>query len=254
LPNCNIGTVAVDFGTATRTMNGGVIKVEEMGSGVFTLTALDPNTNKGFTVTGATDEEDAVSTSLSSHGIGTFYANAAMTIPEGITAYVATSLPEMEGTEGTITLTALTEGIIPAKTGCVIRGAEGAYTFTKAATAGTLISENLLRGYAGTAAYEEVAVPEDGSVNYVLTTENGAVGFYRKTAGFKVYNHKAYLNVPSAAQRLSIRFDNGDGTTDIVTIPAAMPNKGTIIYDLQGRRVTTPSKGVYIINGQKRLF
>ncbi|MBQ2123501.1 MAG: family 20 glycosylhydrolase [Bacteroidaceae bacterium] len=254
LPNCNIGTVAVDFGTATRTMNGGVIKVEEMGSGVFTLTALDPNTHKGFTVTGATDEEDAVSTTLSSYGIGTFYANAAMTIPEGITAYVATSLPEMEGTEGTITLTALTEGIIPAKTGCVIRGAEGAYTFTKAATAGTLFSENLLRGYAGTAAYEEVAVPEDGSVNYVLTTENGAVGFYRKAAGFKVYNHKAYLNVPSAAQRLSIRFNNGDGTTDIVKIPAAMPNKETIVYDLQGRRVTTPSKGVYIINGQKRLF
>ena len=254
LPNCNIGTVAVDFGTATRTMNGGVIKVEEIGSGVFTLTALDPNTHKGFTVTGATDEEDAVSTSLSSYGIGTFYANAAMTIPTGITAYVATSLPEMEGTEGTITLTALTEDIIPAKTGCVIRGAEGAYTFTKAATASTLISENLLRGYAGTAAYEEVAVPEDGSVNYVLTTENGAVGFYRKAAGFKVYNHKAYLNVPSAAQCLSIRFDNGDGTTDIVKIPATTPNKETIVYDLQGRRVTTPSKGVYIINGQKRLF
>ena len=254
LPNCNIGTVAVDFGTATRTMNGGVIKVEEIGSGVFTLTALDPNTHKGFTVTDATDEEDAVSTTLSSYGIGTFYANATMTIPTGITAYVATSLPEMEGTEGTITLTALTEGNIPAKTGCVIRGAEGGYTFTKTATAGTLISENLLRGYAGTAAYEEVADPEDGSVNYVLTTENGAVGFYRKTAGFKVYNHKAYLNVPSAAQCLSIRFDNGDGTTDIVKIPAAIPNKGTIIYDLQGRRVTTPSKGVYIINGQKQLF
>ena len=254
LPNCNIGTVAVDFGTATRTMNGGVIKVEEMGSGVFTLTALDPNTDKGFTVTGATDEEDAVSTTLSSYGIGTFYANAPMTIPEDITAYVATSQPEMEGTEGTITLTALTEGIIPAKTGCVIRGAEGAYTFTKAATAGTLFSGNLLRGYAGTAAYEEVANPEDGSVNYVLTTENDAVGFYRKAAGFKVYNHKAYLNVPSTAQRLSIRFDNGDGTTDIVKIPATTPNKDTIIYDLQGRRVTTPSKGVYIINGQKRLF
>ena len=250
LPNCNIGTVAVDFGTATRTMNGGVIKVEEIGSGVFTLTALDPNTHKGFTVTGATDEEDAVSTTLSSYGIGTFYANAAMTIPEGITAYVATSLPEMEGTEGTITLTALTEGIIPAKTGCVIRGAEGAYTFTKAATAGSVITDNLLRGYAGTEAYAEVALPTDGSTNYVLTVMDGVAGFYRKVAGFKVYNNKAYLNVPTNAKALRMRFVDADGTTEIhdVMIEQSADN---CIYDLTGRRVRYAGKGVYIVNGKK---
>lgn len=250
LPNCNIGTVAVDFGTATRTMNGGVIKVEEIGSGVFTLTALDPNTHKGFTVTGATDEEDAVSTTLSSYGIGTFYANAAMTIPEGITAYVATSLPEMEGTEGTITLTALTEGIIPAKTGCVIRGAEGAYTFTKAATAGSVITDNLLRGYAGTEAYAEVALPTDGSTNYVLTVMDGVAGFYRKAAGFKVYNNKAYLNVPTNVKALRMRFVDADGTTEIhdVMIEQSADN---CIYDLTGRRVRYAGKGVYIVNGKK---
>ena len=250
LPNCNIGTVAVDFGTATRTMNGGVIKVEEIGSGVVTLTALDPNTHKGFTVTGATDEEDAVSTTLSSYGIGTFYANAAMTIPEGITAYVATSLPEMEGTEGTITLTALTEGIIPAKTGCVIRGAEGAYTFTKAATAGSVITDNLLRGYAGTEAYAEVALPTDGSTNYVLTVMDGVAGFYRKAAGFKVYNNKAYLNVPTNVKALRMRFVEADGTTEIhdVMIEQSADN---CIYDLTGRRVRYAGKGVYIVNGKK---
>ena len=254
LPNINIGAVEVDFGTAVRTMNGGVIKVEEIDGGAFTLTSIVPSTNKGFTITGATDEEDAVSTTISNFEIGTFYANSEMTIPEGITAYVATSLPEMEGTEGTITLTALTDGIIPAKTGTVIRGVEGQYTFTKATATGTDITGNLMRGYAGTEAYADVPHPEDGSVNYVLTTQNGEVGFYRKDAAFKVYNHKAYLNVPSAAQRLSIRFNNGDGTTDIVKIPSTIPNKETIVYDLQGRRVAAPTKGVYIINGQKRLF
>lgn len=58
LPNINIGQVEVDFTTATRTMNGGIIKVEEIGGAAFTLTALDPNTDKGFTMTGKVEEPE----------------------------------------------------------------------------------------------------------------------------------------------------------------------------------------------------
>lgn len=58
LPNINIGQVKVDFTTATRTMNGGIIKVEEIGGTAYTLTALDPNTDKGFTMTGKVEEPE----------------------------------------------------------------------------------------------------------------------------------------------------------------------------------------------------
>ena len=58
LPNINIGLVEVDFTTATRKMNGGIIKVEEIGGAAYTLTALDPNTDKGFTMTGKVDESE----------------------------------------------------------------------------------------------------------------------------------------------------------------------------------------------------
>lgn len=55
LPDVTIGQVAVDFSTAQRLMNGGIIKIEEVGGAAFTLTSLDPMDNKAFTVTGGTN-------------------------------------------------------------------------------------------------------------------------------------------------------------------------------------------------------
>ena len=52
LPDVNIGQVDVDFTTAVRKMNGGVIKVEEIGGAAYTLTVLDPNSDQGFTIQG----------------------------------------------------------------------------------------------------------------------------------------------------------------------------------------------------------
>jgi len=55
LPNFNIGKVEVDFSTAQRSMNGGIIKIEEIGGVAFTLTSLDPMDNQAFTITGGTN-------------------------------------------------------------------------------------------------------------------------------------------------------------------------------------------------------
>ena len=250
LPNVNIGQVDVDFTTAVRQKAGGIIKVEEIGGAAYTLTALDPNTDKGFTVTGGVDESDVIITTLGEYEIGTFYANEAVTIPEGVTAYVATTAPVMEGDEGTIIMTKIEDGIIPAETGVVIRGAQGSYAFTVTGSEGTPVQDNLLQGYAGDAEYVYVPLPTDGSTNYVLTVMDDAVGFYRKEANFKVYNHKAYLNVPATqgVRSLAIRFD-GDGSTGIA--PSTLNPQPSAIYDLQGRGVIAPTKGVYIVNGKK---
>lgn len=69
-PNVNVGQVDVDFSTATRKMNGGIIKVEEIGGTAFTLTSLEPTDNKSFIVTGATNEEEGKeTTAIKSTGI-----------------------------------------------------------------------------------------------------------------------------------------------------------------------------------------
>ena len=260
LPKVNVGKLDVDFTTATRQMNGGIIKVEEIGGSAFTLTTLDPNSNSSFTVTGGFDEKDVAICNIGTYEMGTFYANAPMTIPAGMTAYVATNAPAMNGDEGTITMTSITDGIIPAQTGAVVCGKQGQHLLTKATAEGSAITGNMLHGYAGTDEYQEVEVP-GGFTTYVLAVENDRIGFYRKDGGFKIYNNKAYLCVPANmgnARSLYLNFD--DEATGIVETehegqrPEGMKSKrGTEIYDLSGRRVEKVQKGVYIVNGKKVL-
>ena len=250
MPNVNVGTVGVDFTTAVRQKAGGIIKVEEIGGAAYTLTTLDPSNNNSFTITGGADEPKAIEATISKYEIATFYANEAMTIPEGVKAYVATNEPDVEN--DIITMTQIEDGIIPAKTGVVIRGAEGTYTFTQTNENGTTDTEsNLLVGYAGTDEYTHVALPTDGSTVYVLTTMDEVAAFYRKEADFKLYNHKAYLQVDGAqnVRSLAIRFSDDDTTGIEPSTLNTQPS--TVIYDLQGRRVLDPTKGIYIVDGKK---
>ena len=196
---------------------------------------------------------------ISSHKIGTFYANDAVEIPEGVTAYVATQEPELEqeegaaeATTGVITLTAIQDGIIPAKTGTIICGEEGTYMFTSTTDTGTAVDSNLLKGYDGQELYENVSL-EEGANYYVLSVKNDIAGFYKKSAAFKVYDNKAYLKVPkikASTLRISFGNDGPTGVTDII-LNGTMPQA---VFDLQGRRVKNPQKGVYIVGGKKVVF
>ena len=73
---------------------------------------------------------------------------------------------------------------------------------------------------------------------------------------------RVYLKIDSrvageeAAAAISMRVvgdESGEGTTSIENSKADVDNHAAI-YDLQGRRVENPTKGVYIVNGVKRVF
>lgn len=55
LPDVNVGYIDVDFITATRSMRGGIIKIEEIGGVAYTLTTLTPEYGGGFVVTGGVE-------------------------------------------------------------------------------------------------------------------------------------------------------------------------------------------------------
>ena len=55
LPDINVGNIDVDFKTATRSMRGGIIRVEEIGGVAYTLTTLSPENGGGFNITGGGD-------------------------------------------------------------------------------------------------------------------------------------------------------------------------------------------------------
>ena len=218
------------------------------GSSVYVFDGVDNN------------PQISISTVVSEQGIATFYANEAVNIPNNVEAYVAIKKPvltgEGEDAEGTISLQKIENGIIPAKTGVVLLAEEGTYTFTGAEDDGTPVEGNMLKGYAGGAQYENVAIPADGATNYVLTVENDIAGFYKKDSGFKVYNHKAYLQVPAELQevrKLNILFGDADNATGISNLLDMSHGSSTHVFDLQGRQVKSATHGVYIVNGKKLI-
>jgi len=64
---------------------------------------------------------------------------------------------------------------------------------------------------------------------------------------------RAYLQVPASLARssFSISFDGG-ATTVIKSVDASLQHGQ--VYDLQGRRVARPAKGLYIVDGKKVMF
>ena len=177
---------------------------------------------------------------IGNSGYSTLYSTTALSIPEGVTAY--TGALNGTGDEMTLALNSL-NGTIPAETAVILKGAAGKYAF-KVTSNIELTTENDLRGTAVDIATSSVT---DGVV-YTLQKPAGYddVVFMQYT-GTTLAANKAYLVLSEAAQSISIRFE---GTTDIEH--AEIRNQHSeIIYDLQGRRVLNPTKGIYIVNGKK---
>ena len=91
----------------------------------------------------------------------------------------------------------------------------------------------------------------DGTkTNYILKD-----GAFHPTSGGTVKANKAYLQIPTAAARegvLTIGFE--DETTEIKTTNYTNYTNDGAVYDLQGRKITQPTKGLYIMNGKKYII
>ena len=75
---------------------------------------------------------------------------------------------------------------------------------------------------------------------------------YKVDSNVTLKNTRAYVTVtePTSARVLTMSF--GDDATGIATIENGELKVETgVIYDLSGRKVTAPAKGIYVINGKK---
>lgn len=155
----------------------------------------------------------------------------------GLTAYKASVSGER------VILTPVTA--VPAGAGVVLKGDAGTYYVPVIASASTLDGNALVRG---TGDPVETDAGE-GKTNYVLSTDDSDanVGFYWAN-NETVPANRAYLQTTASSSRLIIVFE--DEATGISTVQSA----GFMVdgyYDLQGRRVAQPTKGLYIQNGKK---
>lgn len=152
-----------------------------------------------------------------------------------------------------LNLTEITGGIIPANQGVILQNtnkSEAAninLTITPEET--TTLTGNQLRGVT---AKREGYTPKQ---NYVLAIGNKGIGFYK--ANFTaIPANKAYLpseNITNA-QGVMMAFSFGNEVTGIDNVNTAAP-AAKKYYDLQGRRVLYPAKGIFVTeDGQKVLF
>lgn len=168
------------------------------------------------------------------YAYATLYTPVALNIPTNVEAYTGV----VEGSK--LVLTQL-ENVIPAGTGVVLRSAAGTATYLFEITESDLESDasNVLKGGVFTQL-------RNGETYYSLANESG-VAFY-KYVGQNLSGFRARVSGDdvNTSQPLTFSFRNVTGIEEITPT-----HRDDVIYDLSGRRVESPVKGLYIVGGKK---
>lgn len=232
-------TFQLTSGTAYTMLSAGTFDFYVSGSGTVRLNQISIVTPK---------------VTLGSTGYATYgnLTGATLALPDGLKAYVVN-----EGSSNKDVATLEEVSNIPAGTGVILKGTAGeTYTLsTTADDAATFASNNLVAVTSDMPLAEET---ESGYTNFILGADGSDVKFYRTTGSGTLKAGKAYLHYKtkyvttgSEAPALTIEFANG-GTTGIgATLVNSEERTVKNVYDLQGRRVAQPTKGLYIVNGKK---
>ena len=220
---------AVGAGTATITVTAtnGTVDTSDDKTATCTVTVSYPTYNLTANE-GATGEFWA-----------TFYSDASNYQASSGTKVFAVNLTDAE-----ITMTEISDGIVKSGEGVVLKNTSASITMTPTASAGTGDwTDNSLTG-------TMTSITNPGNA-YVLNKKEGTgVGFYRLSSGGTIGANKAYLTYSGTLAREFFLFDEATG------ISATLMNNEEVngeVYDLQGRRVSQPTKGLYIVNGKKYI-
>ena len=147
-----------------------------------------------------------------------------------------------------IEMTEITDRIVKSGQGVVLKKtASGSITMTPT-------SSNSSDDYSGNSLVGTMTNITNPGNAYVLNYKAATgVGFYKlKSAidGGTIGANKAYLTYSGGAgAREFFLFDEATG----IEMPTVEDNADAdaVVYDLQGRRVVNPTKGLYIVNGKK---
>ena len=165
--------------------------------------------------------------------------NAALSFGD-LEAYVVSAVGE-----SSVTLAQITNA--PANTPVILKGTPGNHTLTVEASADAVETNKLYRSN-GTAKNTE------SRDVYALAKKEKGVGFYKLGDDVTVPAGKCYISVSKSVQAPTSRefLSLGDEATGIKTVES-VTERG-VVYDLQGRRVAQPARGLYIENGKKIII
>ena len=182
------------------------------------------------------DQTEVTMTTSAAGKYGTFIAPFDVTIPSGVSAYT------IESHDGArLNLTSVSTKI-SANTPVVVYNENAAISETFRGKDNSGGETSVKVGYL-TGVYTASTVTAG---NYVLQTQNGVQGFYKVYGdGLTAIPYRAYLTVPSGVK--AFFFDVTDGITEV----AEKTEATEVCFDLSGRRIQKPTKGLYIKNGKK---
>lgn len=184
-------------------------------------------------------------------GNATFCAGQAIDFSntEGLKAYAATGY---DSETGDVVLTRVMQA--KAGMGLFLSGDAGTYELT-ALESTTHNSLNMLKGTLETTT---VNATDGDYTNYKYTIVDDVAAFYPLADNSTITAGKAYLQIPtswlpaaSEARTIGLRFD--DSATTGIDENIGITDKDNAVYDLMGRKVKNPTKGLYIVNGKKVL-
>jgi len=167
-----------------------------------------------------------------------YYSAAHLKADDNTTVYKAT----LSGT--TVTLTEITDKVITAGQAVLLKKTTtDAVELTPCADASTDdYSGNDLEGV------DAETAKESGSDYYVLSYQNSKLSFY-KYSGTTLGANKAFFKIPANSSREFL--DILGEVTGIDGRCKMEDGRSDVYYDLNGRRVMNPTKGIYIVNGKK---
>jgi len=240
---------AIVTGESFANVNGGsASSPKAQTSGYFTLTAdakalyigRSGGTNTYLTALSVVRENATIKPA---HNKSTYVASTALDFSgvAGLKAYRASA-----ASAGVVTLDEVTT--VPTGTPLLLIGTADTEYSVPALESADAIGTNLLTAGDGTTVF-------DGTTyDYILYSD----GLFYQIGSGTVAATKAYLHCDSdpttggGARSLALNFE--DETTGLKAIDNGQTTIENAVYDLQGRRVVQPQKGLYIINGKKVMI
>lgn len=194
----------------------------------------------------------------------TLYTDFPMKIIDNINAYVVESVGTIGEEKGYAKCTKIaSQGeIIPAQTPIILEletTQSNANRLLPIASSNTIATNNILKAIFFDEA--KTTVETNGKTIRVFninpnTSVRNPLGFYRYR-GTTVKGNKAFLLVDantSGAKLDGYDMENEETTAGIEEVATPKTNNETVYYDLQGRRVEKPNRGIYIVNGKKVII
>ena len=254
--NYTSGNLLIGFKQISTGTNSSVSWYGVTTSGVYTVCYSNNSTtdysskttiSPKITFTTTAIENDPVK--IDGNGYTTFASPRSLdlsSLPSGLKAYKAA----VDGS--TVRFTEINQAV-PANTGMLLEGTANTTYSIPVADSGTAPEGNefLVNSTGGT------FTADAGYTYYGLLKNSDPLTFgVFAPATVAIPTNKAYLKVADEggeARQLTCVFEDGSGTTAISTVGVQTNRNGGQYFDLQGRRVANPTKGVYVVDGKKLI-